>query len=161
MKSAHTQPESLLQGAYIYYDSNDGKWIRSGKVTRRSFSDRHTEHQKAAGKQQTSKFYTRYPTKDNKHLSNLTRKGYFDNLIQYVAIGFLNDKEVDSIFKKSFDDGGLFYTTEDEAAKVEKNKKANMTDMVAYLFEMSYDLSISPTDNVSSNPGFESFIGVW
>lgn len=78
-----------------------------------------------------------------------------------MAIGFLNDKEVDSIFKKPFEDGGLFYTAADEAAKVEKNKKANMTDMVAYLFEMSYDLSISPTDNVSSNPGFESFIGVW
>lgn len=26
-KSAHTQPESLLQGAYIYYDSNDGSGL--------------------------------------------------------------------------------------------------------------------------------------
>ena len=32
--------------------------------------------------------------------------------------------------------------------------------MLAYQMEFGYDLSISPDDNVSSNPGFESVLGV-
>ena len=30
----------------IYYDMNDNKWIRSGKVTGRGFDVRHKEHKK-------------------------------------------------------------------------------------------------------------------
>ena len=32
---------------------------------------------------------------------------------------------------------------------------------LAYLFELGYDVAIKPSMNVSSNPGFESFIGVF
>lgn len=38
---------------------------------------------------------------------------------------------------------------------------SKMIDMVSYLAELAYDLSISRVDNVSTNPGFESFLGVW
>jgi hypothetical protein len=31
--------------------------------------------------------------------------------------------------------------------------------LVGYLFELCYDLALSPNDNVSQNPGFETFIG--
>lgn len=33
--------------------------------------------------------------------------------------------------------------------------------MVAYHAELAYDLCISPIDNVSMNPGFETCLGVW
>ena len=33
-------------------------------------------------------------------------------------------------------------------------------DLVDYLIELAYDLAISPMDNVSENPGFESCIGI-
>ena len=32
---------------------------------------------------------------------------------------------------------------------------------LAYLFELGYDVAIHPSMNVSSDPGFESFIGVF
>jgi hypothetical protein len=32
------------QGAYLYFDNNRGTFIRSGKVVRRGFVDRHKEH---------------------------------------------------------------------------------------------------------------------
>ena len=33
--------------------------------------------------------------------------------------------------------------------------------MVGYLFELAYDLMISPTDNVSRSPGFETPLGIF
>ena len=33
--------------------------------------------------------------------------------------------------------------------------------MISYLAEIAYDIMISPIDNVSVNPGFESCYGVW
>lgn len=38
--------ETNLQGAYLYYDMNDNKLIRSGKVTGRGLDVRHKEHKK-------------------------------------------------------------------------------------------------------------------
>ena len=32
-------------------------------------------------------------------------------------------------------------------------------EMVAYFFELAYDLCLSPQDNVSQSPGFEKYIG--
>ena len=58
--------EAKKQGVYLHYDTNDGKWIRSGKVTGRGFDARNKEHRKyAAAKHATSRFYRRYPTKSS------------------------------------------------------------------------------------------------
>ena len=65
--------EGLLQGVYLYYDSNDRVWIRSGKVTGTqangcNFSVRHNEHVAKAKTQRlttkTSIFYIAYPSRD-------------------------------------------------------------------------------------------------
>ena len=56
-----TNSEAKLQGAYLYYDTNDEIWVRSGKVSHRDFSIRHNEHQKsAASLDAKSRFYCRY-----------------------------------------------------------------------------------------------------
>ena len=34
-------------------------------------------------------------------------------------------------------------------------------DLIAYLFEIAYDICISPIDNMSQNPGFEACLGVF
>ncbi len=34
----------ICQGAYLYFDNNRGTFVRSGKVVRRGFVDRHKEH---------------------------------------------------------------------------------------------------------------------
>ena len=52
------EDESNHHMAYLYYDHNAEKWIRSGKVAGRSFAKRHKEHErKAKEKYPTSKFY--------------------------------------------------------------------------------------------------------
>ena len=43
-----TNDESKQQGAYLYFDTNNCTYIRSGKVTGRSFAKRHSEHCKGA-----------------------------------------------------------------------------------------------------------------
>ena len=63
---------------------------------------------------------------------------------------------------------GIFAFTQKEKNRINNlnlrgrpNFKMKAVDMIAYLIELSYDLSISSVDNVSDNPGFESVIGVW
>ena len=34
-------------------------------------------------------------------------------------------------------------------------------EVIAYLFEFGYDLALSPENNVSRSPGFESIIGIF
>ena len=83
------------QGAYLYFDTNDCVWIRTGKVTGRGFAVRHAEHQrKASANKGASKFYLRYPTKSSNRSGSSIRKGYFDNHVQSIAIGF--DVKLDS-----------------------------------------------------------------
>ena len=152
--------EKDLQGAYLYYDSNDSKWIRSGKVTRRGFAVRHSEHaKKAACRRTTSSFYSRYPTKSNQF--STCRKGYFENLLQYVAVGFSVNDVIEKEVAKTYDVGGIFDCTHEEDEYIKRNQRCNIIDMIAYQIELAYDLAISPSDNISNNPGFESFIGVW
>ena len=38
---------------------------------------------------------------------------------------------------------------------------AKTYDVVAYLLEIVYDITISPVTNFSQNPGSESFIGIY
>ena len=52
------------QGAYLYFDSNRGTFIRSGKVVRQGFVDRHKEHMAESKKDKPeSDFYLLYPSK--------------------------------------------------------------------------------------------------
>ena len=66
-----------------------------------------------------------------------------------------------------YDKGGIFSFTEHEKEIIDQSKKAgrNTTmlkriDMIAYLIEIAYDLAISPLDNVSESPWFESCLCV-
>ena len=81
--------KSQQEGSYLYYDTNNSIWIRSGKVTGRGFDKRHSEH-KNMSKQNgcnESKFYLRYPSKCSNFTFHGSRRGYFDNLQQYIAVG--------------------------------------------------------------------------
>ena len=158
------------QGAYLYFDTNNNSFIRSGKVTGREFMKRHMEHQKMAGSDQpTSIFYFRYPTMESTLSQSPSRKGYFDNLIQYVAIGFdIDNVEISKKLTTVLEDGGIFTFNEFEIKMINQmNMRGRATlmlkkiDLIAYLCEIVYDISISPIDNVSTNPGFESCLGIF
>ena len=34
-------------------------------------------------------------------------------------------------------------------------------EVISYLFELGYDLALSPENNVSRSPGFESILGIF
>ena len=72
-----SENESNKHGAYLYWDTNDLKWIRSGKVTRRPFAKREQEHKaKAKARFCTSKFYWRYPSQERPTVSaSKTKRG--------------------------------------------------------------------------------------
>ena len=54
------------QGPYLYFDTNNENWIRSGNVTGRGLSFRHAEHEKKAKARITnSRFYLCYSTENS------------------------------------------------------------------------------------------------
>ena len=54
-------------------------WIHSGKVSGRGFSIRHVKHKKQANCKRATVSITK---------ASSSRKGFFENLKQYVAVGY-------------------------------------------------------------------------
>jgi hypothetical protein len=163
-----TNAEAQLEGAYLYEDKNRGKWVRSGKVIGRSFAVRGGEHTKASmlqtSRDQASKFYSLYPSKNAQLYSTCGRRGWFENLQQCVALGF--DRRQNGVISSLKEIVFLFDA--DSKVKVGRVNFAGTSSladkqlhMVGYLCELAYDLGLGLLDNVSSNPGFETCLGVF
>jgi hypothetical protein len=79
-----------LEGAYLYWEDNDGCWIHSGKVVGHLFSTRHKEHGLMASQGSDSDFYRRYPP--SRELTGLAnqhgQKGTFENLTLLIAVSY-------------------------------------------------------------------------
>mmetsp|Transcript_40138 Transcript_40138/g.46974 ORF Transcript_40138/g.46974 Transcript_40138/m.46974 type:complete len:106 (-) Transcript_40138:58-375(-) len=94
-------------------------------------------------------------------LKESLRSGFFEDLEQYAALSFDRTKNTDSLTKTN--EEGLFVWSEDAIKKTDamnvgscKTLRERQLVLIAYLFEIAYDLCISPIHNVSRNPGFES-----
>ena len=163
--------EGDLEGCYLYFDRNQSVWVRSGKVTGRSFTTRHDEHKKASKNEHESQFYAWFPSNDGSGLtSNIERRGWFENLDQNVAVGI--DRTVDGVMRlltadRDTEQGFLRFENEfkNKIEKVSFNGARNIQDkqmhMVAYLFELAYDIALGSTNNASTSPGFETPMGVF
>lgn len=149
--------EVRIQGAYLYYDTNDEKWIRWRKVTRRSFLDRHKEHKKKASQSEaTSRFYLRYVSVTKSNDMSYSRREYFDNIKQRVALGL--DIDIDNVpnfLTSDGNNGGIFAFTQKENNRINNlnlrgrpNYKMKAVDMIVYVIELLYDLSILSVDNL-------------
>lgn len=114
--------------------------------------------------------YTRYG-KYGQFPVSPRRRGYFEHLRQYVALAFDPKNEAvrtTMVERYNNSQGGLFSFSDDEIKKINNVKKNSRhtfvekrIDMISYLFELGYDLCLSPLDCVSQNPGFESVLGIW
>ena len=70
---------------------------------------------------------------------------------------------------KSSEEGGVFLVPVDVRQKIadvrfpglDNNTEQKVMNMLGYLAELNYGLSIAPSHNVSSNPGFETCLGVF
>eukprot|EP00956_Cyclotella_meneghiniana_P037122 scaffold134700_cov46-Cyclotella_meneghiniana.AAC.1 len=107
-------------GAYLYYDTNIGEFIRSGKVSAKGFLDRHEEHAKAAAREASSdnKFYTLYPTKANPRSKSTLAKGVFESLTQYEAASF---DMSNGCVNKDFADGGVMILSDADKVNIESS----------------------------------------
>jgi len=100
---------SLAEGCYLYYDTVNGQWIRSGKVAgtehdSRGFGDRDEEHEKNATRGASgSGLYIDYPGKRSNRVKvareNKVRpypwKAYFEDLALFCGIGFTRSDSVE------------------------------------------------------------------
>ena len=162
-----------VEGSYLYYDPDNGNWIRSGKVVGSSMSNRcigmrHKEHQASSNlttqKDMESLFYMSYPSKTASRTSDILRRGVFENLRLFVALGFLRTKTaaVDVLVATSAEEGILCWPastvtqTSNTNFRGAADLKEKQLHMVGYLFELCCDLMLSPNDNASQSPGFET-----
>jgi hypothetical protein len=159
-------------GSYLYYNRIRDMWVRSGKTTGkdRQIIVRHLEHSDKAKlkdlKDVSSKFYHSYPSHCATY-SNSTRRGFFDQLDLYYGLAFTRNGNISDL-STSKSPYSLLNWPSDCIKKLKKwNLRGVGSDdiqekqlhMASYLFELGYDLCLSPCDNVSQAPGFESIIG--
>ena len=156
------------EGAYLYFDVNRGVFIRSGKVVRRGFQLRHDEHLAASKEEKSSShFYFMYPSKEGKRKEKRDKLGCFEHLIQIIGAGFDPASEPAMQVNKNYNEGGLLIMSKDDHCRIKSCLKKELTvvqkfqEVIAYLFEFGYDLALSPVNNVSRSPGFESILGIF
>ena len=111
--------DATLEGCYFYFDTDSGNWIRSGKAVgsnqstpRAGLLNRGRGHIEAAKKSdaiENNKFYNLFPTADNPN--RMKNAGYFEDLQQFVGMGFDRDKETEGL-TSSTTDAGIFFGLE-------------------------------------------------
>lgn len=161
------------QGVYGYFDINRGCFVRSGKVTRRGFDARGSEHEKGAkALTASSHFYGVYPSRFSSRAGSREKQGFFESLQQVILVGFDPTSAGAQSFDKDVAEGGILLLDEDDKASILASMntaegRANPTpiqkfhDVISYQFEFGYDLAIAPELNVSRSPGFESILGIF
>jgi hypothetical protein len=150
------EPGEQIEGAYLFYDRENGIFVRSGKASPTYIHDRGEQH-RASAQTSVKGFYGKYPDASNPNIRDGLRRGYFSNLQLLYAIGFKRSN-VKHLISSSKEDGGVFDW--DDAtlscirrSRIDATEDGKRTQMIAYLFELVYDLMIAPDDNVSVNAG--------
>lgn len=163
-------PSMKLRGSYVVFDPKNTAWIRSGKATR-AFESRIKDHLKASSlRDDSSRFYRSFPSNkcDPQLLAALAnqRVGFFEDLQFYCGACFSFDNVVSNSLVDT-KDGGIFCWSKYVIACTKRMKWSSNTEeykrleLIAYGFELVYDLCLAPDDNLSTNPGFETPLGVF
>lgn len=161
--NAREEEYKKLEGCYLYYDTENGTWIRSGKAGgdgKSNFGKRDEEHAKAAKKATTSLFYLSYP--DESTFSTCAR-GSWQDLAQYCGLAFDGKEATDIVDVEN----GLLdwdHVTMEWIERISRDKRSvehTQLMMVAYLIELVYELSIGMDNNISESGGFEGLAGTF
>jgi hypothetical protein len=152
-----------LRGAYLYENIVESRFVRSGKAV--SIVKRVGEHATAAEHLTVtdSRFYLSYPTRKavqrNPQLGDTRmRKGWFESLRAVIALAYLNEHGPQVVAMFTWTDGVCQNLRAWRPTLDELEKKTMLVD---YLLELVYELALSPADDVSSNPGFETLLGIY
>ncbi len=134
-------------------------------MARRGFQARHDEHLAASKeKKSSSHFYFRYPSREGKGKEKRDKLGCFEHLTQIIAVGFDPSSKPATQVDNNYDEGGLLIMSKDDERRIKSCLKKELTvvqkfqEVISYLFELGYDLALSPENNVSRSPGFESIL---
>ena len=93
--------------------------------------------------------------------------GHFESWEQLIAVGFDPASEEVENLNKEYKSGGIFVLSGEEEKLINSSmknlncaRKVKFRHMLAHLMGLRYDLCLTPGDTVSTNPGFESILGV-
>jgi hypothetical protein len=113
---------SMREGAYLYFNRNNHRIIRSGKVTRHGFDVHHKEHLKASKEaQSTSNFYFFYPSLESTRITSVMKRGAFERLNQLVAEGFTQSSTAVQTMDKDWKEGGLLILSDEDKEQIKRN----------------------------------------
>ena len=134
----------------------------------REFGPRGKDHHDGAKSPKSSlNFYSVYPAKESGRSNKRDKQGSFENLVQVIAGGFDPSTTSAKQADKDFREGGIMILSSKDKQKIKECLKdvdssiKKFHTILAYQFELGYDLAISPDVNVSRNPGYETVIGVF
>ena len=93
------------------------------------------------------------------------QEGVFQSLRQYIAAGFDPTSTAALNLDKGYGNGGILMLNNDDINHIQSSMKQQPCHLLKFhatfpIF-FGYDVAIQPSTNRSSNPGFESFIGVF
>ena len=97
----------------------------------------------------------------------MKRQEHFEYICRFVAAGFDPKSEHVESLDNDYKNGGLFIMTKDDVSRIKDTMtnlkctaKVKFSHMLAYQMELGYNLALSPDDIVSSNPDFDTVLGV-
>ena len=135
---------------------------------RRGFQSRHDKHLAASKEEKSSShFYFMYHSKEGKRKEKRDKLGCFEHLTQIIGAGFDPASEPAMQAIKNYNQGGLLVMSKDDERRIKLCLKKELMavqkfqEVIAYLFEFGYNLALSPENNVSRSPGFESILGIF
>ena len=160
--------EGKLFGCYLAYDENNEELVHAGSASGEGGCvgrwGQHIKRAKSDSNEPFSRLYDEYPDRTSvRSKRGGGKEGLFEHLTQYIAAGFDSDAVAESkVFAKNHADDGIFFYSDEQQVKIWSCKFSRKPDvqkfsgMAAYLFELAYDLALSPSNNVSDSPGFEA-----
>ncbi len=86
------------------------------------------------------------------------RKGWFENLRPLIALAYLEEHGPRVAAMLTWTD---VVCQQLKAWRPTQPELENKMELVDYLLELVYELALSPDDDVSSNPGFETLLNIY
>jgi hypothetical protein len=159
------------EGAYCLIDTVECTVPRRRKCIGQPCTTRNGEHAGSSmlltAASRKSKWSNSYPSIAAKgRYSDAARRGFFDNLRQCLVFGF-NRSDASAVKALCSPTDGIFSWRDNVIRNVRRcfplctKLEDKQLEMIGYLVEFFFDLLLSPSENVSQNPGFESCLGVY
>lgn len=150
-------PDQL--GAYLFEDEPGIGICRAGSASvglRKRYNGHVAASKRESPNSSGSNFYNCYPDKSSNG-GEMGIKGNFEDLRQITGVRFTPEMRESVIELLEWDDAILsFLENRGTESLLEKKNR-----MVCYFFEKIFDLMIGLHMNLSRNPGFERFLGIW